>query len=486
MKAALEVIAFYAPEIISLLATMSAVLTTAHIVLHKQETRSAIGWIGLSWLVPLLGSALYLLLGVNRIQRRAESLRADLQHYEADQSTSAVTAEGLKEELEESASHLAPLVRLVDQVVRRPLVGGNSIEPLFNGEQAYPAMLAAIDDAQTSVTLATYIFDNDKWGRKFADALIEAVERGVEVRVLIDAAGLRYSFPSIMGRLKQGDVSVAKFLPSLWPPHLMTANLRNHRKVMVVDGRVGFTGGMNIRTAHVISENSKMPTEDLHFRLEGSVVSHLQEVFVDDWTFSTKEKLRGDTWFPKLTQQGDLYARGIVDGPDKNVDKLPWTLLGALSCAESTVRVVTPYFLPDESIVDALNVAAMRGVRVDIIMPQKNNLPYVQWASFGQLRPLLVHGCNAWLTPRPFDHSKLTVVDRHWTLFGSSNWDPRSHRLNFELDVECYSADFAAGLDDWAVEKIEDAHQISLDEYDSRSRFRQLRDGTFRLLAPYL
>lgn len=482
----LETIAYYTPEIISILATLSAVLTTVHIVLHKQETRSAIGWIGLSWLVPIVGSALYLLLGVNRIQRRAESLRADLQRYEPTKDHDVIGGEVVEQHLPEHARHLAPLVRLVDEVVRRPLVAGNAIVPLFNGEEAYPAMLDAIANAETSVSLATYIFDNDKWGQKFAQALTDAVERGVEVRVLIDAAGLRYSFPSILGRLKKGGVRVARFLPSLFPPHLMTANLRNHRKIMVVDGKIGFTGGMNIRTAHVIAEDSKLPTRDLQFRLEGPVVSHLQEVFVDDWTFSTKEKLRGQTWFPMLEAAGDLYARGIVDGPDENVDKLPWTLLGAITCAESSVRIVTPYFLPDESIVDALNVAAMRGVRVDVIMPRKNNLPYVQWASFGQLRPLLVHGCNVWLTPPPFEHSKLCVVDRFWTLFGSSNWDPRSHRLNFEFDVECYDADFAGRLDDWACDKLDDAHRITLEEYDQRGVAAKLRDGAFRLLAPYL
>lgn len=486
MQNLLEAIAYYTPEIVSILATMSAVLTTVHIVLHKQETRSAIGWIGLSWLVPIVGSALYLILGVNRIQRRAESLRADLQRYEPDEDERAVAGEGIEEHLAGPGEHFGQLVRLVDEVVRRPLLAGNSIEPLFNGEEAYPAMLEAIESAETSITLATYIFDNDKWGKKFADALIDAVDRGVEVRVLIDAAGLRYSFPSIMGRLKRGGVEVARFLPSLWPPHLMSANLRNHRKTLVVDGHIGFTGGMNIRTAHVVTEDTKLPTQDLQFRLQGPVVSHLQEVFVDDWAFSTKEALRGEKWFPRLDPEGDLYARGIVDGPDENVDKLPWTLLGAITSAQSTIRVVTPYFLPDESIVDALNVAAMRGVRVDIIMPQKNNLPYVQWASFGQLRPLLVHGCNAWLTPPPFEHSKLTVIDRYWTLFGSSNWDPRSHRLNFEFDVECYDAEFAGGLDDWAVKKLESAHRITLEEYDQRNMTRKLRDGAFRLLAPYL
>ncbi|MFP4599832.1 MAG: phospholipase D-like domain-containing protein [Persicimonas sp.] len=482
----LEWLAYYTPEIVSILATLAAVLTTAHIVLHKKETRSAIGWIGLSWLVPLLGSALYLMLGINRIQRRAESLLADFQRYEPKLDRRAVEGDDVHEHLPPSAEHLAQLAHLVDEVAERPLLAGNSIEPLFNGDQAYPAMLDAIEAAEASVTLLTYIFDNDKWGRKFADALIAAVERGVEVRVLIDAAGLRYSFPSILGRLKRGGVRTARFLPSLWPPHLMTFNLRNHRKIMVVDGKIGFTGGMNIRTAHVIAEQSSLPTRDLQFRLEGPIVSHLQEIFVDDWAFSAKEKLRGEAWFPRLEPVGELYARGIVDGPDANINKVPWTIQGALACAESTVRVVTPYFLPDESIVDALNVCAMRGVRVDIIMPETNNLPYVQWASFGQLRPLLVHGCNLWLTPPPFEHSKLTVVDSFWALFGSSNWDPRSHRLNFEFDVECYDADFAGELDDWAAAKLDDARLITLEEYDDRRLWRKLRDGTFRLMAPYL
>ncbi|MFW5967087.1 MAG: phospholipase D-like domain-containing protein, partial [Persicimonas sp.] len=390
------------------------------------------------------------------------------------------------EELPRPSEHLAPLVHLVDEVVSRSLLAGNAIDPLFDGDEAYPAMLEAIEEAEASITLATYIFDNDKWGRRFADALIEAADRGVEVRVLIDAAGLRYSFPSILGRLRRGGVRAARFLPSLWPPHLMTFNLRNHRKVMVVDGRIGFTGGMNIRTAHVLSEVSSQPTRDLHFRLRGPIVSHLQEVFVDDWTFSTKEKLRGEKWFPQLEPAGELYARGIVDGPDENINKVPWTLHGALSCADSSVRIITPYFLPEESLIDSLNVAAMRGVRIDVILPSKSNLPYVQWASNGQLRPLLLRGVNVWFTPPPFDHSKLTVVDRSWTFFGSSNWDPRSHRLNFEFDVECYSETFAAELDDWATAKLEDAHQMTLDEFDDRSVFKKLRDGTFRLFAPYL
>ena len=173
-------------------------------------------------------------------------------------------------------------------------------------------------------------------------------------------------------------------------------------------------------------------------------------------------------------------------GPDENINKIPWTVLGAIASAQSSIRIITPYFIPDESIVDALNVAQMRGIEVDIIMPEKNNLPFVQWASFGQLRPLLEHGVNIWLTPPPFEHTKLMVVDEYWTLFGSSNWDARSHRLNFEFDVECYDSELGSTLDAWVHDKLDAAHRMTLEEFDDRPMWKKLRDGTFRLLAPYL
>jgi len=501
----LDWIADWAPHILAALAPLSAIFTTIHIALYKRETRSAIGWIGLSWLVPFIGSTLYLILGVNRIRRRAEELRADLNHYEycddcmvlphpPQEDEQVEVADGdyrvahgrIHEHLPVEVAHLGALFRVANAVTTRPLVGLNAIDVLFNGEEAYPAMLKAIREAKTSIALSTFIFDNDKWGRIFVDALAEAHARGVEVRVLVDAAGLHYSFPSIMGRLKRKKLRAARFLPQIFPPHLMTANLRNHRKILVADGHIGFTGGMNIRTSHMLNEPSKQPTRDIHFRLEGPVVSHLQEVFVDDWNFATGEELRGPTWFPQPREAGRLLARGVPDGPDENLDKMPWVLLGAINAAQKSIRIVTPYFLPEPPLIDALNLAAMRGVQVDVIMPRKNNLPYVQWASLGLMRPLLQFGCRAWLTPPPFEHSKVMVVDRHWLIFGSSNWDPRSHRLNFEFDVECYDDHLAGRLDDWASEKLKDAYQITLENYDARSFWRRLRDGVFRLISPYL
>jgi cardiolipin synthase len=347
-------------------------------------------------------------------------------------------------------------------------------------------MLDAIKAATRSVSLATYIFDNDRSGRRFVEALGDAVKRGVQVRVLIDDAGARYSLPSILHPLRHARVPVARFLPTLAPWRLMTMNLRNHRKIMVVDGRVGFTGGMNLREGNLVAEQPRSPVQDLHFRLEGPAVAQLQETFADDWAFATKEKLSGDAWFPKLSPGGPVVARAIPDGPDENFEKLRLTILGALACAETSVYILTPYFLPDPAVVSALSVAALRGVRVEIILPGQNNLPVVHWASRAMWWQVLQRGCRIWLTPPPFDHSKLMVVDGQWALLGSANWDARSLRLNFEFNLECYDYGLATRLEALLRRKLTEAKEITLKEIDSRSLPERLRDGSARLLTPYL
>jgi cardiolipin synthase len=308
----------------------------------------------------------------------------------------------------------------------------------------------------------------------------------VEVRVLIDDIGARYTWPSIQRKLRAAKVRLARFLPTLVPNWSAYANLRNHRKLLVADGRIGFTGGMNIREGHARRFQPKHFIEDLHFRLDGPIVAHLQEVFADDWAYSTDELLHGERWFPPLEPAGDVLARGISAGPDGDYDKLHLTLLGAVSCAKSSISIVTPYFLPDDALITALNVAALRGVTVDVILPEHNNLALVKWASTAQLWQILEHGCRVWMTPGPFDHTKVMLVDRVWSLFGSSNWDPRSLRLNFEFDVECYHFQLAERLDQLVSQKRSQARQITLADVDGRNLMVRLRDGVARLLTPYL
>ena len=462
--------------LLGLLDVSISLLASAHVVLFKRDARAAVAWVGLIWLVPFLGALLYVGLGINRIRRRAQELRpehaAEFHAAEAEVPPSECGA-------------LAPLARMIDQVTELPLTRGNRVEVLVNGAGAYPVMLHAIEHARSSVHLSSYIFDYDHAGTRFLNALQGAKERGVETRVLIDDVGARYRWPGMAAQLEKAGIEVARFLPSFVPWRFRYANLRNHRKILVVDGSIGFTGGMNIREGNLMEGSVKQHVQDTHFRIEGPIVAQLEDVFLTDWSFARGEPHEAPRPPPTGGSEGVL-CRGIVDGPDENLDKLRWTLLGALVSARSSILVMTPYFLPDASLITALNLAAMRGVKVDIVLPAENNLKLVQWASTALFWQLLERGCRIWLSPPPFDHSKLLIIDRCWSLVGSANWDPRSLRLNFEFDVECYDQRLATELSGLAEEKIRRSEEVSLAHVDGRSLPVRLRDGIARLLTPYL
>jgi cardiolipin synthase A/B len=478
----LNLINQYWPHLAAGFDFLAALLASVHALLHKRDSRAATLWLGVIWMMPGLGALLYLALGVNRIRRRALVLGVHRTRHRG-------MPKNLGEPQHDGAEHLKMLARTVTRVVTRPLTPGNRIQPLVNGDQAFPAMLAAIESAKKSISLCTYIFDNDASGQQFAEALGRAVKRGVAVRVLIDAAGTRYSWPSIMHRLKALQIPCAKFLPaSLFTPwRVATINLRNHRKIMVVDGLTAFTGGMNIRHGNVLAARPKSPVQDLNFRVDGPVVTQLQDAFVNDWVFTTGEVLDGDLWFPEATfHHRGIAARVITDGPDADFEKLRWTLLAALAEAQSSIEILTPYFLPDTALVSALNLAVLRGVRVDIILPAQNNLPFVHWASRALWWQVLIHGCHIWLTPPPFDHSKLMVVDNHWVLLGSANWDARSLRLNFELNVEGYGRELAHEVASVMAQKLQSAHEVTKAEVDARTIPGKVRDSIARLFSPFL
>lgn len=482
---------YYVVEFVWLLLSIlvnfvAATMATVHILLWKRDSRAAIAWVGLIWLAPLVGVIAYFCFGINRIQRKAISLKVR-ESWNPDVEPQ-LTPEDVEKRDELTVRHpnLPGLASVGRSVTGRPILPGNRIEPLINGDEAYPAMLASIDQAEHSVALLSYIFDSDQAGDAFFESLVRARDRGVEVRVLIDGVGSRYSKPNMVRRLRSAGMRVAAFLPTRVPRLFKYANLRNHRKILIVDGKIGFTGGTNIREGHWLSRDPKSPVQCVHFRVEGPVVRQLQEVFAIDWAFASGESLGGDLWFPTIERCGPVWARGIPDGPDEDFEKISDTILGALSAATTDVRIVSPYFLPDAALIRALCVTAMRGVDVRIYVPEKTNILLVNWAMTDQYWQLLEKGCRIFLTPSPFDHTKLLVIDDVWALIGSTNWDARSLRLNFEFNVECYDEALAARLNELIHQKAQKAREITLEEVDSRSFLVRMRDGLARLLSPYL
>lgn len=273
-----------------------SVSVSVHAILLKRDSRAVIGWIGVAWLSPFVGSMAYYLFGINRIQRRAVQLTVK-KAWSPVSKLELTDEEETQKEFLRSNERAGSMIQLSRQLSDRYLMPGNAIKPLLNGDLAYPAMLAAIGRARKSISLVSYIFDNDASGLQFVDALAAAKGRGVEVRVLVDGVGASYSRPSILGPLRKAGIPTATFLPTRVPRLPNTANLRNHRKIMVVDGETGFTGGTNIRHGHCLEASPANPTRCLHFEISGPVIKHLQNTFAVDWAFVTGEPLEGDLWF---------------------------------------------------------------------------------------------------------------------------------------------------------------------------------------------
>ncbi len=456
---------------VGLLAHMCiAGLVTVHTLLRKRDVPAAIGWIGMAWLAPGLGALIYFGFGINRVRRRARRLMG------SDQLPIYEAADGLQND------PLADLETAVGAVTRRPATPGRVAEQLFCGDAAYPEMLAAIESARVSIRLATYIFRADALGEKFIVALASAQRRGVAVTVLIDGFGGGFLVSPAFRRLRREGVKAARFLHSFLPWKMAFLNLRLHKKILAVDGAVAFVGGLNIGGENVLANRPRQPVCDHHFKVVGPIVNEIEREFDEDWQFATGETLERS---PAATiPPGAGLSRAIASGPDQETDHLVLVLLSAVNAARRAIRIATPYFLPDEQLVTALRLAALRGVAVDIVLPANNNHPFVAWAARAHVRPLIESGCRIWFNPPPFDHSKLMTIDEIWCLIGSANWDARSLRLNFELTVEFRDQALAAEIGR-AIDSRR-GRRLTLDDLDRRPIAIKLRDAAIRLAMPYI
>lgn len=460
-----------------------SLLSAGHALLSKRDPRAALGWIVTCLALPGLGALFYWMFGVNRIRTRARELQ-ELGQGMHWLNVDEVPSNGDLQMVAETSTSRA-LVTLSDAVTRRPMVCGNEVKVLYNGEQAYPAMLEAIRSAKDFIFLCSYIFKADRTGQLFVKELAAATERGVDVRVMIDAFGQYYALKKVRHLLAQQRVKYAIFMP----PSLARScylNMRNHRKILVVDNCYGFTGGMNICDRHLAKiKNNSRRAVDLHFRFSGPICNQLRDAFLEDWHFATDEKRKPRSW-PIPPAVGQACCRGISAGPNEPHEKLNWILIGALACAKSHIRIMTPYFIPTRAQLAAINAAALRGVKVEILLPAQNNLPYVGWATNAYLFELLEHHVRIYFQPPPFVHSKLLVIDEEYALIGSANIDPRSLRLNFEFNVEILDLDTVAELASHFDQSRAVSRQVTLEEVDQRSLPLRLRDSFCKLFSPYL
>ncbi|WP_227870864.1 phospholipase D-like domain-containing protein [Orrella marina] len=475
----------YWPHIILVLSLAASTAATIHAAMTKQDVRAAIGWVAIVIFSPLLGALFYFFAGINRIRQERVSQQRVLQ----DHDLMLIERLVIKQSLPEWPHEFAALRRAGDSIARYKLLRGNSVELLDGGDQTYPAMLEAIADAKKSIAMQSYIFDHDRMGVRIAQALIDAHNRGVEIRVLIDAVGAKYSRPPITRMLMKGGVPTARFLPTAIGMRLAYANLRSHRKLLVIDGELALAGGMNIREGFTTEFGQNKMTRDTHFRIRGPATRQLMDSFAHEWEFTTKERLDGVQWFNSVNnvvQDANTPVRVVTSGPDRTLGANQSMVMAALSVAQHHVRIQSPYFLPDIVLIGALVTAARRGVIVDVVIPGNNNLKLVSAAMDAQLDQLVGAGVRIWKSTGTFDHSKLMAVDGLWSYAGSSNLDPRSLRLNFELDLEMYDQQMAHTIESRIDETIETSNRVTLESLRSKPFSIQLRNRLIWLASPYL
>lgn len=469
-----------------------------HCLLRPRDPRSTLAWIFAVWVAPVPVGVLYLLFGINRVREKGwqkhesdQTFHSNRDLREKEESPLSywrgIRAGLLTEPVDAGAQKLNDFLNRL--APNHPLLGGNEVRVLAGAREAYPEMFAAIRNAKRHIHLQSYIIGADSVGRELMDALAERAAAGVEVRVLFD------EFGSASARMRgffrryarQPRLQVVGYSQANLYKRQFQINLRNHRKILVVDGTVGFTGGINFYDVYRPAHNA-LPTHDYHFRVEGPIVLELQYTFLRDWYYMTDEsadKLLAPEFFPQTPLAGQTPLRLLNNGPTAaESENLLDAIFAAISGARRQVLIVTPYFVPPPDIQRALRCAALRGVDVKVLVPSINNHPYVGYASQALYDSLLEAGVRIFAQPPPFLHAKALLVDDCIAFIGSANLDARSLRLNYESNLVVLDERFGSVLKRVVLNDFALGHEVLLANWRTRPLSRRLIENFCSLLSP--
>ncbi len=367
-----------------------------------------------------------------------------------------------------------------------PLVHGNRIETLLNGERIFPSMLQAISGAQQTIDFETYIYWSGEIGKRFAAALSERARAGVKVNVLVDWLGSQKMDEDSINAMERAGVDFRKYRPLRWY-NLGRVNNRTHRKLLVVDGRIGFTGGVGIADAWTGNAQDPEHWRDNHYRIEGPAVAQMQAAFMDNWTQVSGSVLHGDSYFPPQQASGKTYAQVFLSSSEGGSESMHLMYLLSIVAATRTIDLAMAYFVPDEVTSEALTSAMKRGVRVRLILPGKHiDAEFVRRASRASWGPLLQAGALIHEYQPTMYHVKLLVVDGLWSSVGSTNFDSRSFRLNEEANLNVYDADFARAQTETFEADLQQTQRITFAQWEARPWKERFLERTAALFSPQL
>jgi cardiolipin synthase A/B len=458
------------------------------VFIERRDPGNATVWILALVFMPFLGLILYLHFGQSYFKQKDFRLKAKADQEVIHQLLVEQKAELAKVRGELAGSERESVLQTIDLLLEDNgalVTEGNEVRAFVRGQDKFDALLAAIKEAKHHIHMEYYIIRNDELGRKVVEALTEKAREGVEVRLLLDALGNRIPKKGYQALIEAGG-KVATFYKVLIPAITLRINYHNHRKIVVIDGRTGFLGGFNIGDEYL----GKGPLgwwRDTAVEIMGSGVDTLQLRFLLDWNYATKENLAlGPVYFPLTKGTGSAYIQIVSGGPDNLWNPIKEEYLKLIGIAKRTVYLQTPYFVPDQSVLEALRMAALSKVDVRIMFPCKPDHPFVYWASYSYIGELLNAGVRAYTYDNGFIHAKTVTVDDSISSIGTANWDIRSFRLNFETNAIIYDEEFARQQREIFLEDLKGCTEVTKEMYNARSPWMRIKEGVSRLLSPVL
>jgi len=458
------------------------------ILLERRDPAKTLAWLLILVFLPVIGFVLYLIFGRHPRKRRIANKKKILSHqlYPLDHSIWQETHDFLSQNVE--AQKKSRLIKLIYHNANFPPTIKNEIKILTNGEEIFPHFIQAIKEAQGHIHLETYILRNDNIGKTIAELLCAKAQAGVSVRLIYDGIGSFQLGKAYLQKLRSAGVEVGVFFPVKLPLLHRKINFRNHRKILVVDGKVGFVGGANIGDEYLGKDPEIGFWRDTHVRLKGESVYFLQKIFLQDWHFITGKTpvLNLPILFPEDNVQGDHIVQITASGPDSPWEAIMQIYYYTIATAEKSVYITSPYFIPNESIYTALKTAALSGVDVKLLLPATPDHKIVYWAAMSYLEDLLAAGVEIYFYHNGFIHAKVLTVDGIVSSIGSANMDQRSFSLNFEVNAYIYDRETADRLNQDFHADLEHAKRLTLEEFQKRPLSHHFLESFARLFSPLL
>lgn len=451
-----------------------------HLLLAQKRPASTLAWFWAILLFPYLGTLAYVLLGADRMRRKRLRQMAKMNFIRHS------VAPGSAQKLAQGNAAASSLMRALANINQIPPSTASDLRLLIDSAQFYPALLKRIAEAQHHIHIEFFIWRADECGREFLDALISAARRGVEVRLLLDQLGCFGVRRSFFQPLIDASGHFSWFYSFRFWTHSRFLNLRNHRKLQIIDGTVAFVGGMNIGREYAGKDPSYGIWRDTQLEVQGNVVTFLQESFATDWFFATEEKLVEGAYYPVATAESEHLCQVISGGPDMPREPIPKSLMALMNFASRRLWIATGYFAPDVLLLSVLQVCAARGVDVRLLVSEKSDHPYLVQVGRSYYEDLLRFGVRVFEYSKGVNHSKAMVIDSEWLMIGSANSDNRSMRLNFELNVLVQAPEQARQLEQMLQTDFDDSREITLDDFAQRPFSRRLMEAALRPLGPLL